>query len=191
MTSDRAVAGKTDQGAQKHLFQLNPQPKQGYEIIYRVEGAPGPFEDTGAFGNYVAQGCHYVANAWAGATGTPSRQIPIQVTRIDDHTYAATVYLDAMLNEDYYGNGICQWRLLDLTTGFSALPGGKSNDFVVEYGHEAIIAGQAVTKHYRAAEYPPGSAHGGGLGLHPTLIDQARSEGKALFTITATARQLP
>ena len=191
VTGKNAVPGKSDQGEQKHLHRLNPQPRQGYEITYRVEGAPGPFEDTGAFGNYVTQGCHFVTNAWAGATATPSRQIPIEVRRIDDRTYSATVYLDAMLDEDYYGNGVCRWQLLDVTAGFSALPAGKANDFVVEFRPEAITTGEPVTKYYPVDEYPPGAPRGGGWGLHATKVEQARAEGKALFSITATARPLP
>lgn len=191
VTGKDAVPGKSDQGAQKHLHRLNPQPRQGYEITYRVEGAPGPFEDTGAFGNYVTQGCHFVTNAWAGATATPSRQIPIEVRRIDDRTYSATVYLDAMLDEDYYGNGVCRWQLLDVSAGFSTLPDGKANIFGVSYGPEAITAGEAVTKHYHVEDYPPDGPRGGGMGLHTSLVEQARAEGKALFSITATARPLP
>ncbi|EWS64521.1 hypothetical protein Y695_02235 [Hydrogenophaga sp. T4] len=66
---------------------------------------------------YQAKGCNYVVNDFAGVRGEPEHTVELPFTERPDGSFAATVYLDAMLDEDYYGNGVCQWTLAGVGAG--------------------------------------------------------------------------
>ncbi|QCB47453.1 hypothetical protein [Hydrogenophaga sp. PAMC20947] len=111
--------GKNDKSAQEHLYRLNPKPQQAYEVVLTIEGAPGPFKIANWSAGYQAKGCTYIVNDWAGVRGVPEYRVELPFTHQPDGSYVATVYLDAMLDEDYYGNGLCEWTLTGVGAGGS------------------------------------------------------------------------
>jgi hypothetical protein len=40
-----------------------------------------------------------------------TRMFEFELTRVSDVEYTGTVYADGILDEDYYGRGICRWQL--------------------------------------------------------------------------------
>ncbi|MCV2502646.1 MAG: hypothetical protein N4Q30_00955, partial [Neisseriaceae bacterium] len=96
-------------------FRLNPQPKQAYRIKVKVDNAPGPWGKQVLSAGYMANNCHYTISRFAGATGRPERTIKIEPEIKRDDYLEGVVYLDAMLDEDYYGQGTCQWELVGIS----------------------------------------------------------------------------
>ena len=121
-----SASGKNDRSAQEHLYRLNPNPQQAYEVVLTIQDAPGPFKVLRWSAGYKAEGCTYIVNDWAGVRGYPERRVDLPFTQRPDGSYVATVYLDAMLDEDYYGNGVCEWKLTSVGAGAS--PTGASDE---------------------------------------------------------------
>ncbi len=142
-----------DQGAQEHRFRLNPSPKQGYEITLEVRDAPGDFADVRWSGHYQTSGCSYVTSAWAGTRAQPTTRLDLAFKPVGPMTWKATVFLDALLDEDYYGNGVCQWQLLSVTANL--VPSGQAGQigFSMRMDAEALTQGKTVTRYFRRALY--------------------------------------
>jgi hypothetical protein len=90
----------------------NPQPRMRYAITVKVDGAPGPFDQVTGFVQYrVANERCVPLQPVSGATVPPEEDVPLVLTRVSDTEYEGTVYGDLLLDEDYYGLGICRWSM--------------------------------------------------------------------------------
>jgi hypothetical protein len=104
-------------------FKQNPHPKHAYEITLTIDNAPGPFalvEGVMQF-DVVTPKCLPPPNANGGMPWpVPVHHIPIAWTRISDSEYKGLVYIDGIVDEDYYGNGVCRWELIEARADMKA-----------------------------------------------------------------------
>ncbi|MBN3859705.1 hypothetical protein GKC56_04100, partial [Neisseriaceae bacterium PsAf] len=96
-------------------FRTNPNPKQAYKVKVTVHDAPGDWGVINFFAHYQADNCEYTANRFAWVTGHPERDLEIQYDGFNNNQMQGIVYLDGMLDEDYYGQGECDWKLTSIT----------------------------------------------------------------------------
>lgn len=90
----------------------NPHPKMRYEITITIEGAPGSFDSMQTIAQYDIENDHCVPlQPMSGARLTPDKTIEMPLTRVGDNTYRGEVYTDLLEDADYYGLGICHWKL--------------------------------------------------------------------------------
>lgn len=90
----------------------NPHPRMRYTITLKVDGAPGPFDPVAGFVQYRVANEHCVPlQPISGATIPPEEDVPLVLTRVSDTEYKGTVYGDLLLDEDYYGLGVCRWSM--------------------------------------------------------------------------------
>lgn len=95
----------------------NPQPQEKYLVRMVIKDAPRPFDKVEGKVQYdIPVGdddCIPVDYTIApgGTRNRPSEDVPIEYRKISETEYEAEVYLDALLDEDYYGLGVCRWRL--------------------------------------------------------------------------------
>ena len=148
------ATGKNDQSAQENLYRLNPNPQQAYEVVLTIQDAPGPFKVKGWSAMYEATGCNYVTNEWAGARGQPRRLVEIPFTESPDGSQVATLFLDALQDEDYYGNGVCRWRLTSAGPWFQATGDSGDTTFDVNLNPEQLLAESPVVLFYWKGHYP-------------------------------------
>jgi hypothetical protein len=125
-TNSASASGKNDKTAQTALYRLNPAPQEGYEVTLKIENAPGPFKQIRWSAMYQAKGCNYVVNEWAGVRGEPEKVLELPFKEQADGSFVAMVYLDAMLDEDYYGNGVCKWEMTSV--GANGTPTGSPDE---------------------------------------------------------------
>ncbi|WP_394538412.1 hypothetical protein PRJ39_22190 [Lysobacter enzymogenes] len=96
-------------------YERNPNPRQKYVVTAKVEGAPGPFEAATASVQYVIgpdRQCMPPAEPISGAFPTPDRaSAMLPVRKMSGSEFQFDVYLDAMEAKDYFGRGVCDWRL--------------------------------------------------------------------------------
>lgn len=135
-------------------FKANPSPQQGYEITVSVEDAPGPLKAISARASYQADNCRATIDRIAGATGSPSQALDLTFTAIDDTTYTGTVYLDAMKNEDYYGQGVCEWKLVGVGISLKATGADKETDFTMRVSSDQIAKQNSNEVFFRKSYYP-------------------------------------
>jgi hypothetical protein len=96
---------------QKPDLKMNPNPKKRYEVTMAIQDAPGPFDSINAYAVYQVLNDVCVAlQPGSGARLAPYKKLPITLTRSGD-SYVGTIYADQMLDEDYYGLGVCKWTL--------------------------------------------------------------------------------
>ena len=138
----------------RHKFRMNPAPKRRYDITMTIKDAPGPFEDVGFSAQYDAPDCIYWTSKFAGTTSRPMHMMRLPTEKLDDTTYKATVYLDAMLDEDYYGDGVCHWQLSGVTSGVKATGTDAETGFGADISPEAVIAQEAETTYLWSEYYP-------------------------------------
>jgi hypothetical protein len=133
-----------------------PNPQQAYRITMTVDDAPGPFgmiEGSAQYDVTNSDACGQVNPA----SGTPSRintNPPLQWQRIADNAYTAVVYVDRMVDEDYYGNGVCTWAFTQARGRLKATGAHEETDFVPVISAKEIEAEKSVIWYFWAGGYP-------------------------------------
>ena len=153
-TASASGADRNDKSAQEHLYRVNPSPKQGFEVVFEVHDAPGPFNDFGGNAHYQSFDCNYVTSEWAGTRSQPTKSMPIEVSRVDATHYRTTFFRDALLDEDYYGKGICHWSLIGVTVGFRATDSAEDTEYAFELSKEAFRDEGKDKQYYWKGRYP-------------------------------------
>ncbi|RZA36948.1 MAG: hypothetical protein EOP92_02715 [Lysobacteraceae bacterium] len=145
---------ETDSPSLRHKFRINPQPKRRYDITMTIRDAPGPFGMVKFWAHYLAPDCMYWTDKFAGTTGRPTHTIEMPFQKLDDTTYVGTVYLDGMLDEDYYGDGVCHWQLSEVAVGLQATGAQDETGFVPDVGPDSVVSQESVTKYFWKGGYP-------------------------------------
>ena len=151
-----SASGKNDRSAQEHLYRLKPNPQQAYEVVLTIQDAPGPFKVKSWSAMYEATGCSFVTNEWAGARGQPRRLVEVPFTEGSDGSQVATLFLDALQDEDYFGNGVCRWRLTSVGPWLQATGGSGDTTFDADLSPEQLHAESPVELFYWKGHYPRG-----------------------------------
>ncbi|MGL4674375.1 MAG: hypothetical protein ACRCXK_05890 [Wohlfahrtiimonas sp.] len=140
-------------------FRVNPDPQKQYQLIINIENAPGPLKLLQASAGYEAPNCTYVYGI-ASAVSHPRISIPIDLELIKVDQYQGRFNLDAMKDEDYYGQGICQWKFTSGTLLFSA--GSSENDtkFSASFYDKEVQVGVLEFNHLKE-DYPVSSLMNG------------------------------
>jgi hypothetical protein len=159
-TAQATGVQKNDKSDQKHLWRVNPSPKQVFEVEFEIHDAPGPLSNFEGSASYHAPNCWFVTSEWAGARAVPQTGLTIPMKRLGPNRFLATLSRDGMVDEDYYGNGVCQWALMSVTTGFSASGAKDETNYVVRLDDKEMKDGTAIRQYYWKGDYPrlPGTA---------------------------------
>ena len=98
----------------------NPHPVQRYEVIATAD-APGPWDKVSGtvFFDVVNLACT-PKDKFLGVHAKPQDvAIDFEMARTGKNTWTGHFYRDAMLDEDYYGLGICHWDATSVTPVFT------------------------------------------------------------------------
>ena len=136
-------------------FQLNPHPKQAYRLRIKINDAPGPLKLMGNFGvGYKAENCSYIINRIEGAPANPEKNVETQVRQLGEFEYETVVYADAVLDEDYFGEGICHWRPDGFGVAFKATGHPEETKFNFGDFLDNLIEKKTLTKYFWNGAYP-------------------------------------
>ncbi|WP_245911180.1 hypothetical protein [Neisseria iguanae] len=108
------------------------------------------------------------------------------------------VYLDAMEDEDYFGEGICRWKVMGFGTLFKATGKAEETGFNVSDMMQTLLAQKTLTKYYQKRGYPYyRNVDGSPIENHDisdfgenAITDYGTALQKDLFSITLTAEEL-
>lgn len=186
MTPSLAAAEQDVENGGRGLAKLNPSPTRGVELVVTVADAPGTFQTIKGVAQYDVTNeaqCGHINEA----TGTPARitsMEPFELTRVSDTEFRGTFFLDRMLDEDYYGRGVCHWEFSGANAALQATGAAEETRFISRIDKQGVAAGAAVTYHFVDKAYPrtdtDGYAYHGDTdtgALSPELRD-------ATFTVT-------
>jgi len=138
------------------LAKLNPSPRQAYELVLRLQNAPGGFAFIEGVAQYDVSNedqCGYIEPE-TGVAARITSQEPVTLRKVADDEYRGTVYLDRMLDEDYYGRGVCNWVFSGAGAMLKATGANGETRFLSFLGAEPFVQGQTETRHYPRGDYP-------------------------------------
>ncbi|WP_436302818.1 hypothetical protein [Stenotrophomonas rhizophila] len=199
LSTDAAEADVENGG--RGLAKLNPQPRQAFEVVLKLHNAPGPFERIEAVAQYDVANeaeCGRI-NPATGTAGRITSQEPVALKRVADDEYHGTVYLDRMLDEDYYGRGVCQWKFSGTGALLKATGAHEETRFLTFIDAERFTAGDTLTLYYPRVDYPRAAPVKGPYGM--TSIEDYPDSGNedptdyvpelrdALFSISLSAKK--
>ncbi len=175
-------------------FRRNPQPRQPYRLTMRIDNAPGPFAQVVAVAQFdvVNKECLPPPDSNPGGhtSAVPTEDIEILLERVSDTEYQGTFYADQMLDEDYYGRGVCRWELVEARVRMKATGEEGESLFMPFIRKEQVLTSEQQTNYFSKSAYP--TTEGGGYPyvgrldrehFGPTMRDSD------LFTVTFTASQ--
>ena len=167
----------------------NPHPKMRYEITITIEGAPGPFDSINGSVHYGVANDHCVPlQPISGARLSPDKHIPLVFTHVSDNLYKGTLYADLLLDEDYYGRGICHWAIVGATAVFKV----KTTDFSPAVFHDDIVAQKPVTTYFTNGGYLEATKNSGTervVAGSPNRALYGAESRTDLFSITLVAKE--
>jgi len=161
----------------------NPHPKMRYEITMTIEGAKGPFDSMETIAQYDIENDHCVPlTPVSGARIAPDKTIPVTMTRVGDNTYRGEIFTDQLQDEDYYGKGVCHWKL----TAFSGYLRVKQTTITTGIELENVIAQKPTERYFSNQNFTNPKLSGVDIG------DANRSAYKDpadTFSVTFTAKE--
>ncbi len=183
------------------LRKLNPAPTQAYEIRLTLANATdlssaadgkSPFtvvEGTVQFDASNGARCGK-SNALSGHVPTLSSHEPFRLSRVSATEYVGTVYADMLLDEDYYGRGVCNWALTEARVAVRARADRPNTRFVAALPAQQVFAAGTLARYFWKGYYPSFEQRQhtdyGSTQLDTVPADK-RSE---FFTVTLTARKI-
>lgn len=88
----------------------NPRPVERHELTLRIEGAPGPFDSMDGYVMFqVLNDRCLPLQPLSGARLALEKRVPLELVPIGGGTYQATFFTDQLIDENYYGLGVCHW----------------------------------------------------------------------------------
>lgn len=135
-------------------YKRNPAPKQPYQITLSLADAPGAFAKIEGFASYEARDCRYMPDRIAGFFLTPSVDLPMSYSKVDETSYVAMVQADAMLDEDYFGKGKCHWELASVNTSLKATGAKTDTSYVANLMGDEVRGQKTRTNYYVKYDYP-------------------------------------
>lgn len=182
---------KDDSPMQASKFRLNPNPRQRYDITMSIRDAPGPFEYVRFGASYEAEGCSYVISEFEGVRGHPEHHVDLEFKKVDEHTYVGTLYLDAMVDEDYYGNGVCHWKMTGMGVGLKATGAEEETRFSSSLMLESIQEQRSQETYLWKDRYPREEGYGNFAEFGEETLDEVPiDERDQFFAIALTSREV-
>lgn len=129
-------------GAKPPDVKINPSPKDRYEITLTIEDPPGVVQRIDGQVQFDIEGvyhdCMPYADRIAGIKPKSSFTRPVDFERKSNNTYIGYIFADWLVDEDYYGLGICKWLLTGVAASIHI---GKADQTVVLRDKEILGEG--------------------------------------------------
>lgn len=128
----------------------NPHPVQRYQLTVTVQDAPGLFDSVTASVDYQVKNDHCVPlQSFSGARLAPRKHLPVNLKRVGPATYQGSFFADLLQDADYYGLGVCHWRLVAAGARLKT----RSVAFSPSIIRKKVLAQDRVTTYFPVAAY--------------------------------------
>lgn len=138
------------------LAKENPNPRKAYQIVMTLVDAPGTFESIRGVAQYDVANyleCGRIDEVNRNISRI-TENIPFVLEKVSQTQYSGVIYADLLLDEDYYGRGVCHWKLTAVRTRLKATGAQEETRFVSRLGSDSILAGMGATSYYWKGGYP-------------------------------------
>lgn len=180
----------------KPIYRENPMPQQAYRLTMTIEDAPGPLRIMVSAAQYdvVNRECLPPPkdNPGGRSSPVPTNDIPFELTQVSEGMYTGTVYVDAMLDEEYHGRGVCRWELIQAQVQLQATGADGETKFIasLSQSQDEFRSGQRKETYFWKGGYPES-----GIKDFPdfgeTTVDRFKPDIRGeLFIVTLQAEAL-
>lgn len=152
-----AVASTSAHGGDASTYRKNPAPREKYRITMTIKDAPGPFASMKALAQYDVVNKECLSppkdNPGGRTAPVPTEDLEVPLERISDNQYAATLYADQMLDEDYTGRGVCHWKLIQFRVHMKATGAAGETQFVPSMQDDKLLPAETETIFFNKQSY--------------------------------------
>ncbi|MGH6752360.1 MAG: hypothetical protein ACREO0_16040 [Pseudoxanthomonas sp.] len=142
--------------ADKPLRKFNPNPKRAYTITMTIQDAPGPFAAIEGVAQYDVENApecgRYLESAGLFPDMTSMETFPL--TKVSDTEYQGTVYADLLLDEDYFGRGVCRWKFMQAQVVLKATGAKEETEFLPSLRADSVYKQKSETRFFWKERYP-------------------------------------
>jgi hypothetical protein len=161
----------------------NPAPKKRYEITITIKDAPGPFDSMRTLAQYDIENDRCVPlTPGSGATIAPDKEVDVALTHVGGNVYRGEVYTDLLQDADYYGLGVCHWKL----TGVSMYLQHKKLTMPPTIWHDNIVAQKSETTYFSGLSYSQADTERVDTGVPDP---SAMHKSDAVFSVTFESKE--
>lgn len=186
----------TDPAEQSVELKERPDPKRAYRIVMTIENGPGPLvPDPGSTQHDIAnlQECGRI-NHNTGMAYHVNAHPQFEWKKMSESEYEGTVYADQMVDEDYFGRGVCHWKFTFANGSLSATGAENETRFQPTIEAEEIAAGKTVTWYFWKGRYPvdsplPSNGKGFSSSGYRSPEEFKAELREDLFSITLAAKE--
>jgi hypothetical protein len=168
-----------------------PNPQKAHRIEMIIENAPGPFAVIEGSAQYDVINhfeCGYI-DPVPGIASRINTHPPLVWTPTGDGRYETTVYEDLMVDEDYYGRGVCRWKLTAVSAMLKATGDDSDTPFLPGISADEISQGHSVVTYFPNKSYPSDKGYEGMSDLGSRDAEKYRPELRnSLFSVVFVAK---
>jgi hypothetical protein len=186
---------ESDAGSRPPQTRLNPHPVRAYRVSLTLKDAPGPFLVVEGIVDYAAKyrdnparTCGYMAGG-VGAFVALSRSEFFELKKVAENTYEGVVYADGVLDEDYDGEGICHWDMIEVRARLRANDNQTDTRFAPFMQTTPDMTEKSEVRYFFKGAYPHA-----GIDDFPYFGDSDRSlihrEDGQLFTMVLYVKEI-
>ncbi|OWT68947.1 MULTISPECIES: hypothetical protein [unclassified Achromobacter] len=183
--SSLAACGTSAASNKKPDIKLNSDARMKYEITATVSDPSLAFEPVKGFADYVVDTPNCVPlTRFTGATIAPEYRAPVELTRVGPNTYRGELTFDLLKDEDYYGQGMCHWTLVAVSTDFHR---HKTNFSPALFKGDLLATGR-MQRYFSRKSYAVDDMERIDTGVPDA--SNFKNPSQELFTITLQAKKL-
>ena len=166
------------------VAKTNPNPTQRYEITVELIDPPRDIQKITGVAKFGVgtRACLPYREKIARDTVGASSQKEFPLVRVSDNTYKGHIFLDWPIDEDYYGLGVCEWRIGTVDAVFTRDR---------ELTQSALLIGSEVTHEADTLSYCRRNMRGDQDRFCSIPIDPARviDLGKSSYQVEMSSRK--
>jgi hypothetical protein len=164
----------------------NPHPVKRYEVTATSE-APGPWDSVKGkvFFDVINKDC-VPRDSFTGGQNVPNTGYDFEMTHVDGKTWKGYFYRDMLLDEDYFGQGICHWDATGVTPVFVI----HGETFGASTWLEDALRKGPQTDYFRKSAYEDHSLTGDGALDFSAINPEYIKHPDAFFPITVTVKEV-
>ncbi|WP_367381372.1 hypothetical protein [Stenotrophomonas cyclobalanopsidis] len=95
-------------------YEKNPSPREPYDLVLTVRDGPDDIQASSAYVSYkiADEACLPRIDNFEGVRyGMDEHTMKIPLQQIDRTTFKGSFFRDGVLSKDYYGKGVCKWKV--------------------------------------------------------------------------------
>lgn len=173
------------------LRKLNPNPQHAYQVKVSLKNPPGDFQQiTGGVGFDVENPACGKHHPISGIVPSISSYESIVLSKVSEYEYTGVFYSDMILDGDYYGRGVCKWKLSSVSARFSNKVDTLTSGYSIFLIENSIQNQNTNTRYYWNGYYRPADLPSFIDSGHKDLAQVPENRKNEFFSITISAKKL-